>query len=219
MHDAFNSEGLYARVGDRCKVWGKVPGEAFEEDGEIPFPSKEEAESDNCRDVNAGAFHVVLTNMIGENNQSFVAEVDRFNDVWNQPVVGYKSEILEEVHVTREERKEGVHSKVRVKTEMIYGDELEFKTAENIQKAQAANEIWGWVSKNPVTGTNQQMYGVRHYEYILELNSLGNIMGGIWISESRPDMIWMKRPDKKFVDGKYPLAGLNAIYKPIPLTK
>jgi Transglutaminase elicitor len=219
MHDAKNSAGMYARVGNRCKVYGKVHGEAFEEDGVVPFPDRKEAESDNCRDTNAGAFHVVLTNMIGENQQSFVAEVDRFNDVWNQPVTGYTSEEIGSEGVSRKEREDGIASKVRVKTTMQYGDELEFRTEENEAKAREKGEVWGWVSKLPVTNTDQQMFAERHYEYILELDNLGNIVGGEWISESRPDMIWMKKPDAKFLDADYPLAGLNKIYRPTPKVK
>ncbi len=72
----------------------------------------------------------------------------------------------------------------------------------------------GFVTKEPVTGTPMQTDTVRNYEYILELNAYGDITGGEWISESRPDMLWMKRRDSEFRNGKFPLAGLNRIYRP-----
>ena len=93
MHDAYNSKGTFARVGDRCDVRGKVAGEESEEDGPIKPPSAADANKDKCADVNAGAFHVVITNMIGINSQGFVADVDRFNDVWNQPVTPLTGEV------------------------------------------------------------------------------------------------------------------------------
>lgn len=210
MHDAFNSKGIYARVGDRCAVEGKVPGEAFPEDGDVSMPDPKDANRPECADVNAGTFHVVLANMIGKFSKGFVADVDRFNDVWNQPIVGYESKIMEEYPVSAAEFKAGIAKKVRVVTDMSYGDELEFWSHE-----AEAEGIVGFVSKSPVTGTPAQTITTRKYEYILELDSFDKIVGGTWISDARPDMLWMKAKDAKFLDGRFPLAGLNNIYKPV----
>jgi hypothetical protein len=215
MHDSFNSKGVYSRVGARCGVEGKVAGEAFPEDvasGNDKFPNSKAAETDKCRDVNAGALHVVLGNMIGLYSQGFVADVDRFNDVWNQPVVAYESKLHEDVAVTPTEFKDGVRRKVRVTTKMIYGDELEFFDEELVHEG-----VLGFVSKEPVTRTAAQTWGERNYEYVLELDAGGAIIGGEWISQSRPDFIWMKAKDPRFLNGRFPLAGLNEIYKPVKL--
>lgn len=210
MHDAYNSKGAFVRVGDRCAVKGKVAGEESEEDGPIAPPTARDASTEKCSDVNAGAFHVVLTNMIGINSQSFVADVDRFNDVWNQPVTSYTSEVAGEVVVTGEEAKRGVKSKLLMKTVMTYGEELAFWNAEDEAEGDVA-----FVSKEPVTNTIHQAFKFKNYEYILELDMNGKIIGGTWISETRPDMLWTKKRDVKFLNGKFPLAGLNQIYKPI----
>ena len=210
MHDAYNSKGLYARIGDRCAVEGKVAGEGFVQDGDIPPPSKEDAEREECADVNAGAFHVVLVNMISKYSKGFVADVDRFNDVWNQPIIGYDSEVSEEANVPLSSYRQGVERKIRVVTKMHYGDELDFYSA-----ADAESGDINFVSKKPVTGTPHQLITSREYEYYLELDSDNKIIGGEWISESRPDMLWMKTADEKFRDGKFPLEGLNQIYRPV----
>lgn len=210
QHAAFNAKGFFVRVGDRCGVRGKVPGEESEQDGEISMPSERDANSPKCSDVNAGAFHVVLTNMIGINSQGFVADVDRFNDVWNQPVVKYESEVVGSEEVTDQEARSGVVSKVRIKTVMTYGEELSFWSAEE----EAAGEV-AFVSKEPVTNTIHQAYRSKNYEYVVELDAAGKIIGGTWISETRPDMLWMKKKDVAFRNGKFPLAGLNQIYKPV----
>lgn len=210
MHDAYNSKGTFVRVGDRCDVRGKVAGEESEEDGPIAPPSARDANKDKCADVNAGAFHVVLSNMIGINSQGFVADVDRFNDVWNQPVTEYTSEVAGEVAVTAQEAKRGVKSKLLIKTKMIYGEELAFYTPE----LEAEGDL-AFVSKEPVTNTIHQAFKFKNYEYIIELDVNGKIIGGTWITETRPDMLWTKRRDAKFLNGKFPLAGLNQIYKPV----
>jgi Transglutaminase elicitor len=210
MHDAFNSRGLYTRVGDRCAAYGKVAGEAFPEDGPMPVPTRRAAERPECKDVNAGAFHIVLTNMIGVNSQGFVADIDRFNDVWNQPIVGYESKIVSDVALTGLDLSNRVNRKVRIQTKMYYGDELEFYTP-----ALAKEGTLGFVSKEPVTGTPRQTTSSRDYDYVLELSASGEILGGEWISEGRPDMLWMKRRDETFQNGRFPLAGLNRIYTPV----
>lgn len=210
MHDAYNSKGFYVRVGDRCAVPGKVKGEENPEDGPIGVPSARDAAKSECADVNAGAFHIVLASMIGINSQGFVADVDRFNDVWNQPVTSYESNVVGEIALTPQDIKNGVDRKLHLKTIMTYGEELMFYTPEEAAKGEL-----GFVSKEPVTGTPAQTFRSKPYEYVLELDRTGNIIGGEWISETRPDMLWLKAKDKAFRNGNLPLAGLNKIYKPV----
>lgn len=209
LHDAYNSKGLYVRIGDRCSAVGKVAGEEYPEDGDIGTPSEKDANKSSCRDVNAGAFHAVIGSMIGINSQAFVADIDRFNDVWNQPAKGYNSEIVGNVAVTAHDLKNGIAKKVHIKTEFIYADELEYFSEESAEEG-----VIEFVSKDPVTGTPHQLDSSREYEYVLELDVNGMIIGGEWISESRPDMLWMKKKDDKFRNGKFKLDGLNSIYKP-----
>ena len=210
MHDAYNSMGAYTRVGERCNIRGKVPGEEDPRDGQIPHPTEEEFESEACRDVNAGAFHVVITNMIGIHSKSFVADIDRMNDIWNQPIYSYKSSVLGEEAVSGEHHSQGIERRVRMTTRMVYGEELQFYTPERAQTGMT-----NFVQKKPVTGTANQAFRHKDYEYILELDMSGNIVGGEWISATRPDFLWVKRRDSKFMNSPMPLAGLAAIYRPV----
>ena len=211
LHDAYNSKGFNVRVGERCSANGKVPGEAVHgKDKNVHEPTEKEKNTKECMDVNAGAFHIVLTNMIGINSHGFVAEIDRYNDVWNQPVTGYESQIVEEVSLTPTDLANGVNRKVRMKTTMIFAEELVFETPEKV-----AQGVVGFVSKDPVTGTPAQTFLDRKYDYILELDLQGNIIGGEWISESRPDFIWLKARETQFRNGKYDLSGLSKIYQPV----
>ncbi len=210
MHAAYNAKGTFVRVGDRCSVRGKVAGEESVSDGPIGVPAPNLANSEKCADVNAGAFHVVLANMIGINSQAFVADVDRFNDVWNQPVKEYSSEVVGVVAVTEKEAARGVKSKLHIKTKFVYGEELIFWSAQ----AEAEGKK-GFVSKDPVANTENHILRFKNYEYVVELDVNGKIIGGEWISETRPDMLWTKKRDAQFLNGKFPLAGLSKIYKPV----
>lgn len=209
-HDAYNSIGAYARVANRCRQPGKVPGEDSERDRIRTMPSAEVENSEECRGINAGSFHIVLTNMIGLHGRSFVADVDRFGDVWNQPVTNYNSQIAAEELVEPGHSIQGITRRVRIKTRMVYGEELQFWTPE--LEAEGAKNF---ISKEPVTGTIHQMFKHKDYEYILELDGAGRIVGGEWSSITRPDFIWIKRRDSQFNNGVLPLAGLNQIYRPV----
>jgi hypothetical protein len=210
MHDAYNYQGTYAQIGKRCNASGKVAGEGDERDANPNPPLPELADSADCKDINAGGFHVALANMIGIHSRSFIADVDRFNDIWNQPVTAYSSVFEGEEPVTAEEHATGIDKKIKVATKFTYGEELKFYTPElEVQGAK------NFVSKLPVTGTVHQEFRSKNYEYVLELDANGNVIGGEWISETRPDFMWIITRERKFYNSPYPLAGLNFIYRPV----
>ena len=212
MHEAYNYKGeKFAFAGRRCRVNGKVEGESDNRDRpeHRAFPAPELANSPDCADVNAGAFHVIISNMIGLLGKGFVADIDRFNDVWNQPIYGYKAQIVEQQNaggtgVT------GVAKRIRVKLDMIYGEELKFHTPQ-----LAAEGHQNFVSKKPVTGTKHQKFLTKKYEYWVELNSSGNVIGGEWLTQTRPDFMWLYARSSNFKNSPMPLAHLRHIYRPI----
>jgi hypothetical protein len=205
MHDAYNYRGTYAQIGKRCNAIGKVPGEGDERDANSNPPAPEVANSPDCKDINAGAFHVSLANLIGIHSKSFVADVDRYNDVWNQPVTSYSSQIVSEEAVTPEHRADGIERRVKVATKFTYGEELKFWTAE-AEAAGAKN----FVSKFPVTGTPHQEFRSKNYEYILEMDVRGNVIG-----ETRPEFMWIISRYNKFNNSPYPVEVLTVIYRPV----
>lgn len=210
MHEAYNYGGAFSFTGKRCKVSGKVEGEGDNRDANPNPPSEELANTPDCKDVNAGAFHVVLTNMLGIHGRGFVADIDRYNDVWNQPVTSYTSQNVGEEVVTSSDSAMGIVRKVRVQTKMTYGEELKFYTPE-----LGATGVRNFVSKEPVTGTVHQEFRMKPYEYILELDGSGRIIGGTWVSETRPDFLWLYERSKDFRNAPMPLGGLGKIYRPV----
>lgn len=210
MHEAYNYGGKFGFVGVRCKASGKVEGEGDERDRN-PFPPLPEiAESPDCRDANAGAFHVVITNMLGIVGKGFVADIDRFGDVWNQPITNYSYSIAGEEPVTAEQRADGIERRIKINLKMTYGEELKFWSPE-----LAATGIMNFVSKKPVTKTPHQKFLSKNYSYIVELDLNGNVIGGEWISATRPDFLWMFERAKHFKNSPVPLANLKNIYRPL----
>jgi len=130
------------------------------------------ANSAACRDVNAGAFHVILANELGLDNAPFVADIARDQQVWNQPVFAYKSQILGDVPTIYASAAPGTTRIVQVKTTMYYVDE----SSPNWNAIPAANF--------------PQEISTNDYQYTLELNASGEIIGGEWSEYDRPDFVW-----------------------------
>lgn len=119
-----------------------------------------------CSDVNAGAFHLVLTNLVGIKNQSFIVDVTPGKEVWNQPVAGYISHVLAERSPS-----EG-------------SDPL---TAREIKVSTQFKYV---IEQLPHSKPTRPTFNIEPYEYWLELDVSGKIIGGSWISEAHPDFAW-----------------------------
>lgn len=131
-------------------------------------------------DLNAGAFHIVIANKLGIQKEGFMADVDRFKEVWNQPIVGFKSKVLQNnLEPSRKAAKNTV-KEIRVITELFYVDELDAPT---------------W---DVVHGTKHQLIASRHLQYRLEISAENKIIGGEWESDERPDFLWRKPKASSF---------------------
>lgn len=143
-----------------------------------------------CRDVNAGSFHIILTNQIALLKEAFTADVTRDVQVWNQPVHGYRTQILGYSDNVYPGAAPGTVRIAQVRTQMSYI--LEYGPA--------------WQAL-PYSSYPQQA-GAKTYNYRLELDQSGAIIGGEWDQEDRPDFLWTQtKPEwTEFFEG------LKAIY-------
>lgn len=123
-------------------------------------------------DLNAGAFHIVITNELGLRGESMIADVERGRQVWNHAVNEYKTTVLEDNLAPGKDSAKGTYRRVRVQTDMTF-----------VQAIKANS----WY---PTNGTPEHINGVRNYEYTLDLDINGRIIGGEWKSKARPDFIW-----------------------------
>lgn len=114
----------------------------------------------SCSDTNAGSFHLILTNLIGLNNHGFIADLDRFKEVWNYTLSSYKAVV-----------KKRTGSSVTVHTTVYYSKIIE-------------------PQYGSLLGTSFDFNGERTYKYRLNLNNQNEVTGGQWIGSERPDFIW-----------------------------
>lgn len=146
-------------------------------------------QNENCKeDMNAGAFHIILTNRVGLENKGFIADMDRFQQVWNHPIMGY------EARVTHEGRGDsssapGTFRTVRFRTTITYADE----------------SINSWY---PLLGTGNQKTVSQRLDYTVEVSERGEVIGGEWNSAVRPDFLWIKDKPTRFTGNFVQLADL-----------
>ena len=147
--------------------------QAAVESGELTQKEmNDKMETAACSDTNAGSFHIVLANEIGIRKKSFIIDKVRDAEVWNHPVSRYSSTIQAKEGVDENAAPDTV-KEVLVRTKLTYVVEI------NPQPQR--------VTPPEVTDD---------YEYILELDNEGKIVGGRWLSYKRPDFLWREtKPD------------------------
>lgn len=123
---------------------------------------------EECSGVNAGAFHIVLANQIGRMKEGFVIDRDPSIEVWNQPVYSYNSHVVSDKKGKSPDSAPGTVREVEIKTVLTYISE----TDPDWDKIQDPAEE------------------VLDYHYRLEIDSMGRIVGGTWISTMHPDFAW-----------------------------
>lgn len=145
------------------------------------------ANADDCKGVNAGAFHIVLANQIGLRNEGFVADVTRDFEVWNHPISAFRSSIQSKSGISPTAAP-GTVREVQVETVMFYV----------VESSPQWNSL---VSSDYTTA--------RTYRYTLELDASGAIIGGEWQQDDRPDFLWKQGLE----DFRYGFEALENLYQ------
>ncbi len=112
-----------------------------------------------CADVNPGAFHVIMTNMVGIRSEAFGIDATTTAQKWNQPVHTYASQVLERWIPETEDP--NIVEAVGVRSAVTYTAEIEPQ----------------WQA---TTGTSLHSDHTKTYHYVLYLDSEKKITGGEW---------------------------------------
>lgn len=144
-----------------------------------------------CTDINPGAMHIIMANRLGFLGESYIADIDQKSEVWNHVAVSFKS-TNRGMYPSALTSSPMTASRIKVETTVTYASAIAPKYY-------------------PVLGTPDAEYVENSYEYFLDIDKKGKIIGGEWISKRRPDFIWLR--NTTVFEGEW--SALNEIYQPI----
>lgn len=128
-----------------------------------------------CRDVNPGAFHLVLSHWLAHKNEPLIMDIYQGDQVWNVPIVGYASKVLDKTTDVYEGAARETKEILTIETKVSY-----IALSEPHRHAIYANDIG-------------QLRNAT-YKYLLELDQRGIIRGGEWVTRGTPDFLWFQTP-------------------------
>uniref|UniRef100_A0AAV1TS04 Uncharacterized protein n=1 Tax=Peronospora matthiolae TaxID=2874970 RepID=A0AAV1TS04_9STRA len=139
------------------------------------------------RDVNAGFFHIAMTNILGKHRQSFIIDVSANAQVWNEPVQAFEISEASVINASM------------LSLEHFDSNTYPFNDAATFLAKCTTRLTWTVESMDggeELTSTGQiEAHTVyEEYEYCLELDENYTIIGGEWLGASRknhPDFLWL----------------------------
>lgn len=146
---------------------------------------------DQCFDINPGSWHVVMLNHIGISKKNLIIDTTYNLEVWNQPVRAYMlsyfnpktnqpATTLEEASVLRKDFPEDKFSRFRSpQTKSIIGVSMEIEYVKETNALQSEKD-----------DESEDFSDLATYNYDIELDARGNIIGGEWHQDAHPDFIW-----------------------------
>ena len=122
-----------------------------------------------CRDVNPGLFHLTLTNLLGLHGRGLFFDRQTSVEIWNYPISSYTSTVDE--------------------PRAPYDAELALAAKGTVKIVEVSTSITFVREKEP-SPTREQVESTESYDYTLELDDEGRIIGGEWRGSSQ-----MNHPD------------------------
>jgi hypothetical protein len=149
----------------------------------------------DCLDTNPGTWHLSVVNQIGVSKRSFIMDAEWTAQVWNQPIFSYSYsyfnpktrqsvQALDDARVALssfpEDRLRSVRSPAAV---TLVGVNMDVTYTVETWPAQAKTDDPG-----------HDALRTTHYQYDLEIDSTGRIIGGEWYEHDHPDFLWTPAP-------------------------
>lgn len=169
-----------AMLGGRCN---DGHGDDDRDGAEVERDENGRAVDSQCRDTNAGSFHVIMTNYLGLRQEAYAEDRTYDYEVWNQPVVAFEVTKLEEIDLARANE-----------LLSVTGDTYQYNEDAVTFYEVNANTTYITESEASIDPADASRFErTDRYTYILELDADGKIIGGEWTGATRsnlPDFLW-----------------------------
>ncbi|MBF0362373.1 MAG: hypothetical protein HQK49_15255 [Oligoflexia bacterium] len=150
-----------------------------------------------CFDTNSGTWHMSVVNQLGVAKKSFIVDVKYDYQVWNQPMISYnytyfnpqtfksypdaKSALI----LLKEFKKDKFAHFRSMDTKYVVGV--------NMKITYGMETTPNHLNDDPSLDSSS----TSTYNYDLELDETGKIIGGEWYKDSHPDFLWTPAADVK----------------------
>jgi hypothetical protein len=142
-------------------------------------------EMGECEDVNPATFHLALANWIGKMRHTLVFDYTASYQVWNYPLYKYSST---ETPISKEE----AMRQVTGSPSATYRFNPRAVSFVQVVMVVTNAEALGQEILDPNAPNTQPVN--RTYQYVLEIDGAGNVIGGEWTTQSQanhPDFLWV----------------------------
>lgn len=167
---------FYFMGGNRCQ------------DGVVKTPStrSDPFSTNECDDVNPATFHVTVANWIGIQKHTLIIDTHSDEQVWNYPHFKYESTV-KSVDASEAMR---LITGTAASTYRFNPEAVSYKSVDLTLYHSPA------YTNEYITATLKESDRVKSkiYQYILELDGAGRIIGGEWVGDSQknhPDFLWV----------------------------
>ncbi|MCB0407864.1 MAG: hypothetical protein KDD34_06645 [Bdellovibrionales bacterium] len=185
-------------------LWAKNPYQRVHIGGRCTEKEPKENEEgrvihDDCFDTNPATWHLAILHRIGLEKKSFVMDATYDYEVWNQPVVGYELKYFNPNSYKMTDRIDDAI----ISYHDFKKDPYRFFRSKEIKKIIGVAMRVGYVVEQSVRDHEIEPPDYNEviwtdYQYDLELDADGNILGGEWYNNFHPDFLWTP------VDGAIP---------------
>jgi hypothetical protein len=124
-----------------------------------------------CSPLDAGSFYLILSNSIGRQGQSLIAEWEHEGGGKHVPIFSFSTRQLSQQAVSSVSLS-GVNTKVVLETEL--------KLLKKLEQPR-------WL---PLMEQHATVTEIRTLSFVVELDGLGRIVGGHWLSQQHPRNVW-----------------------------
>jgi hypothetical protein len=154
---------------------------------------EEREESVSCRDVSPATLHLALVNQVGSADRALLMDSDPGHEVWNQPIFSYR------FHYRNPRTREPAAALEQAKIRLQDWPEDPFRswrTPSATQAVAVSASVRFVAERGPEAAGAPEEEHLRTvlYEYDLELDDHGRILGGEWQSSLHPDLLWVSAP-------------------------
>jgi Transglutaminase elicitor len=151
-------------------------------------------------DTNPGTWHVCVVNQIGVAKRSFIIDATYDYEVWNQPVTGYEYSYFNPQTLRPASSLAGA----TVTRAQFTNDRFKrYRSTNYATVVGVAMQTSYMVETSPshraTDNPSRDAVSSADYEYDLELDAAGRIIGGEWYVNAHPDFLWSPRPGARVV--------------------